>query len=459
MTLESIAGYKAEKLEVKKIIDMLKGYEEYEREGIYVPKGLILQGPPGCGKTLFAKAIAGECNIPFFSFSVESDMKGSLESLKALFAKAREKTPSILYIDEIDKLVSRRYLDSDAVRSAVQLLLSEIDGMGNSQGVLVIASTNYYEELPDSLVRSGRMDKKICIGAPDAESRVAIINHYAKGKDALRGISVRNLAVKLEGFSGADIKTLVNNALIESKAIGRPLEMGDFAKLIDEMQFEDIGRRWKSKEAIAKVLIHEAGHAVVRWALTGKSSSISGISYAGSAGHTSFDDEFEDLFDDYDELMSKEEEKGMSIDKRDMMNTIACLFGGISAETEFYGCYDSGGRSDIASAISTFGRMCDFWFFGSEFIDYDINRVMAPSLNKRYLKLRDRVFRRQMCKCKSVIRKNKALLCIVTEEALGNDDSLSAEAFGKAASNYREHKRELDKKYSKWSPEGLVEGR
>lgn len=453
MTLKDIAGYSAEKAEIKKIIDMVRNHAEYEEEGIYVPKGLVLQGPPGCGKTLFAKAIAGECGVPFFSFSPESDSKGSLETLKALFAKAKEKTPSILYIDEIDKIVSRRYLDSDSVRAATQLLLSELDGVGSSQGVLVIASTNYYDELPDSLIRSGRMDKKIAINAPDAESRLAIIEFYAKGKKALSGISLKNLAVKLQGFSGADIKTLINNALIEAKSLARPIEMADFARLIDQMEFQDIGRRWKTRDAVLKVLIHEAGHAVVRWALTGEHSAISGISYAGAAGHTTFDMDFDELEDDFEELLGQQEESEANVSKKDLLSMISCYFGGIAAEKAFYGAFDSGGTSDIAAAARTFAKMCDYWFLSTDLVGLDPERTASPRLADKYVRARSRVFRRAMARARRAIRANRPLLIMLAEAAMRNDDALSAEQVKAIASSYSKDRRRLLAEYARWSPE------
>lgn len=459
MTLNDIAGYSAEKAEIRKIIDMVRNHAEYERDGIYVPKGLILQGPPGCGKTLFAKAIAGECGVPFFSFSPESDSRGSLETLRGLFAKAKEKTPSILYIDEIDKIVSRRYLDSDSVRAAVQLLLSELDGIGSSQGVLTIASTNYYEELPESIVRSGRMDKKIAINEPDAESRLAIIEFYAKGREALSGISLKNLAVKIQGFSGADIKTLINNALIESKSLGRRLEMQDFAKLIDQMEFEDIGRRWKTKAAVQKVLIHEAGHAVVRWATSGEASSISGISYAGSAGHTDFELDFDELEDDFDELLGEQEESQANVSASDLRDAMACYFGGIAAEKAFYGAFDSGGTSDIAAASKTFARMCDYWFLTPDLIDADPERTRSPRIAGKYIRLRSREFRRAMRRARRAVLSNRPLLIMLAEAAMGNDDSLSAQQVRDVCTSYERDRRAARAKYAGWRPASPDDGR
>jgi len=444
--LSDIAGYAREKEEIQKIIKLLDNYEKYEKAGIYVPKGLILQGPPGCGKTLFATAIANECNIPFYAFQAESDAKASLEKLAGLFKEAKEHTPSIIYIDEIDKITSHRFFSSDAVRTLVQYILTELDGLQSTQGILVIASTNYYDDLPAALVRSGRMDKKINIDYPDLESRIEILNYYIKKHSVFDHVNIKTLALKIKGMSGADIKTLVNNALIEYIDTDRTLVVDDFVDLINQMHFEDIGRRWNNKDTVTKVLIHEAGHSIVNYCLTGKCGSISGIKYGDSAGHTDFDEceeiEYEEYPEDY---LPEEDEKPVT--KEALLIDIATSFGGMMAEEVFYGNFDAGGISDIGRAVHAFNRMANYYFLDSKYIYLDPERTLDKAVVHSFLKFRDRIFKKQRKLCKKYINSYKYLIRYIVDEAIKNDDTLNNTQIHNCITYYEEHKKEVKEMY------------
>lgn len=447
--LSDIAGYKEEKAEVQKFIKLFKNFEKYKEAGVYVPKGLVLQGPPGCGKTLFAKAIASECGIPFFTFQADSDAKESQTKLMELFKKAKKKTPAIIYIDELDKLTSSRFLSSDAIRTTIQYLLTELDGLSTEQGVFVIASTNAYCELPDSLVRSGRIDKKILIDLPNLESRVAILEHYIKKHKIFDNVNIKSLALKIDGMSGADIKTLINNALIEYLDSDKVLTTDDFVDLINQMHFEDIGRRWSNKKTVTKVLIHEVGHSIVNYCLTGKCGAISGVRYGDSAGHTDFDDEetYEAYTDGIISLEELEELEDSNISKQEMLNSIAAYFAGMMAEEAFYGCFDSGGVSDIMGAVRTFDRMASYFFYDSKFINLDVERLVDARIVRKYLNLRDRVFRKQKAICRKHIKKNKYLIRYIVDEAIAHEDALNSTQIHNCIDYYNEHKKEIDTKY------------
>ena len=296
ITLDNICGYEAEKREVRNIITLLNDHKKYSKQGVNIPRGLIFQGPPGTGKTLFAKAIANECNYGFFIAFEDDCGENTLDTLKKAFNKAEEyskknKSPSLVYIDEIDKLVfTNAYgeLVDDKAREATRYLLQKLDESDFKNKILIIASTNSYGRIPDALLRSGRFDKKFLINLPDVESRKAILQFYINNHPLFKNIDVTTLALKTNGMSGADLKTLINNTLIEYIANKSEIELNDFIKIINEMNFETIGKKWKDAKSALEVLAHEVGHLIVDWEIRGRKSwgNISALKYGNTAGHT-----------------------------------------------------------------------------------------------------------------------------------------------------------------------------
>ena len=262
--LKDIAGYDEEKAEAKKIIEVLKNHEKYEKIGAYIPKGLILSGNPGVGKTMLVKAIASESNVPFYEFeSNESETEAeTIKSIKSLFAKARENAPSIIFIDEFDELVMTTDFRSDYSRKTTKILLTEIDGISSSDGVLVIATTNYRPMLPPALTRSGRMDKRITVEMPDTIDREEIFKLYLSKNSLLTEIDAHQLALKTANFSGADIKTLVNETIIDCASQGiDKITLQDFERNIPVVMFQDIKKKSRSGPS-DMTCYHEIGHFI-----------------------------------------------------------------------------------------------------------------------------------------------------------------------------------------------------
>lgn len=443
LTMESIAGYDAEKVELKKVINLIKNYEKYSEKGIQLPRGFILQGPPGCGKTLMAAVIANECGIPFFSFSAGADGTKVLSELKKAYAEAEKQTPSIVYLDELTELVTNKRFASDTSRACLQFLLTKLDGVNKGVGVLTIASTNAYFELPDSLLRSGRMDKKIKIDLPDTKSREEIIKFYAKGHPLFDELDKKVLSIKLAGMSGADIKTLMNNALIEYIDSKEHVEVDDFTKLVNEMNFETIGKRWKSPRSIRKVLAHEIGHSLVGWVLEGNHGSISALRYGDTAGFTEFTPSVIATEDEY-----AEEELKFVLNRKSAENQFCIGLGGMAGELVYYGSYDNGVSGDVTQIRNMHKDLAESGMFGFKCLTYrwadDTDRLKELE-ELHFARQMDKALRRAI----RIVKKNKYLGRYLIDYAMEHDDTLSERQIDEGISYYQEHRRELDRYYRK----------
>lgn len=288
-SLGSIAGYKEEKAEAIEIINLFKNFESFKSKGVSIPKGLILSGKPGVGKTLMAKVISAESKVPLYEYEASegNTVKKSIDSIRGIYAEARKNAPSIVFIDELDELVSSRSYVSDMSRIMLKTLLTEIDGVKNSEGVLTIATTNFYDQIPPALKRSGRMDKHINFKLPDFESRVAILKLYGKDKELLKNVDFREIAGKTEKFSGADLKNLINEVLIKGISIGKKsISTSYVSDLIPTIAFKGI-KRDLDKPPLDHVCYHELGHFICEYVLNKNVSTISTERIGYIEGHVS----------------------------------------------------------------------------------------------------------------------------------------------------------------------------
>lgn len=273
VTFKDVAGLDEEKEEVAELIDFLKNPKKFQRLGARIPKGVLLVGPPGTGKTLLAKAIAGEAGVPFYSISgsdfVEMFVGVGASRVRDLFEQAKKSAPSLVFIDEIDAVGRQRGAGlgggHDEREQTLNQLLVEMDGFGANEGIIMIAATNRPDILDPALLRPGRFDRQIVVGAPDVKGREEILKVHTKKKPLAEDVDLKVLAKRTPGFSGADIENLANEAAL--------LAVRRSEKLIGMQEFEEaITRVIAGPEKKSRVMsehdkkltaYHEGGHAVV----------------------------------------------------------------------------------------------------------------------------------------------------------------------------------------------------
>jgi len=278
LTFRDVAGLEEAKEEVKEIVEFLKNPKKFTKLGGKIPKGALLVGSPGTGKTLLAKAVAGEANVPFYSLSgsdfVEMFVGVGAARVRDLFKKAKEKAPCIIFIDEIDAIGRSRGRgqmpgSNDERENTLNSLLVEMDGFSTDSGVIILAATNRPDVLDSALLRPGRFDRQISIDKPDLKGREAIFKVHIRPLKLNDDVNIKNLAAQTPGFAGAEIANVCNeSALIAARKNKESIEMSDFQDAIDRV----IGGLEKKNKIISPeekkiVAYHEAGHAVAGWYL------------------------------------------------------------------------------------------------------------------------------------------------------------------------------------------------
>ncbi len=278
VTFKDVAGLNEAKTEIEEIVEFLKNPKRYTDLGGKIPKGALLVGPPGTGKTMLAKAVAGEADVPFFSMSgsdfVEMFVGVGASRVRDLFRQAKEKAPCIVFIDEIDAVGRARGKNAnmgsnDERENTLNQLLTEMDGFGSNSGVIILAATNRADILDKALLRAGRFDRQIYVDLPDLNDRVAIFNVHLRNKKVVEGLDVDLLARQTPGFSGADIANVCNEAaLIAARHNKKAIDKQDFIDAVDRI----IGGLEKKSKILTDaekraIAIHEAGHATISWHL------------------------------------------------------------------------------------------------------------------------------------------------------------------------------------------------
>ena len=346
VTFKDVAGLKEEKEEVRELIDFLKNPKKFQNLGARIPKGVLLFGPPGTGKTLLAKAVAGEADVPFYFISgsdfVELFVGVGASRVRDMFQQAKRNAPCLIFIDEIDAVGRQRGTGlgggHDEREQTLNQLLTEMDGFGANEGIIIIAATNRPDVLDPALLRPGRFDRQVTVNLPDVREREEILAVHAKNKTLADNITLENLSKRTPGFSGADLENLLNEAaLLAVRRNKDKITMSEIDEATDRVLMGPAKTSRKYSESDRKlVAYHEAGHAVIGIKLK-NASDVQKVTIIprGTAGGYN--------------MMIPTEEKLCST-KTDLLEQITGLLGGRTAEEVVFGEITTGAHNDFEKA-------------------------------------------------------------------------------------------------------------
>ena len=425
---KDVAGLKEEKEEVKELIDFLKNPKKFQKLGARIPKGVLLFGPPGTGKTLLAKAVAGEADVPFYFISgsdfVEMFVGVGASRVRDMFQQAKRNAPCLIFIDEIDAVGRQRGTGlgggHDEREQTLNQLLTEMDGFGANEGIIIIAATNRPDVLDPALLRPGRFDRQVTVNLPDIKGREEILAVHARNKTLAEGITLDNLAKRTPGFSGADLENLLNEAaLLAVRRNKEEITMSEIDEATDRVLMGPAKTSHKYSENDRKlVAYHEAGHAVIGLKLSNANvvQKVTIIPRGTAGGYN---------------MMVPAEEKLCST-KKDLLEQITGLLGGRTAEEVVFNEITTGAHNDfekatkIARAMVTEYGMSDLGPLqfeqqeGSVFLGRDYNRSQHFSnevANEIDMEMR-KIINNCHKKATEIIKKNEDLLKLIADALL-----------------------------------------
>ena len=435
-TFKDVAGLTEEKEEVQELIDFLKNPKKFTSMGARIPKGVLLVGPPGTGKTLLARAVAGEAKVPFYYISgsdfVELFVGIGASRVRDMFKQAKMNAPCLIFIDEIDAVGRQRGTGlgggHDEREQTLNQLLTEMDGFGANEGIIIIAATNRPDVLDPALLRPGRFDRQVTVSLPDKNARIEILKVHAKNKVLSKEVTLENLAKRTPGFSGADLENLLNEAaLLAVRRNKKEITMEDIDEATDRVLMgpAKVTKKYTDKEK-RLVAFHEAGHAVMGLKLDGANEvqKITIIPRGHAGGYT----------------MMTPKEESFNYTKKELLESICGLLGGRVAEEVTFGEITTGAHDDFKKAtkiarsmvteygMSSLGPMMleepsENTFLGR---DYTKNRNISDTVAHEIDEEMRSIINDCYEKTKKIITENKELLSLIAN-ALLEDEIITKE--------------------------------
>ena len=466
VTFKDVAGLKEEKEEVKELIDFLKNPKKFQKLGARIPKGVLLYGPPGTGKTLLARAVAGEANVPFYYISgsdfVELFVGVGASRVRDMFQQAKRTAPCLIFIDEIDAVGRQRGSGigggHDEREQTLNQLLTEMDGFGENEGIIIIAATNRPDVLDPALLRPGRFDRQVTVNLPDVKGREEILKVHARNKVLADGVNIEALAKRTPGYSGADLENLLNEAaLLAVRRNKEAITMSEIDEASDRVLMGPAkSSKTRSENDRKLVAYHESGHAVVGIKLKG-ANDVQKVTIIprGSAGGYN--------------MMIPSEEKICST-KNDLLEQITGLLAGRVAEEVVFGEVTTGAENDfskatkIARAMVTEYGMSDLGPMqleqqeGSVFLGRDYNKSrnfsneVAHEIDTEMRKIIDECYK----KATKIIKDNRDLLELLATTLL-EYETLTKEQIDYLVENGKMPSEEKETTYEKMSLTKLKE--